>query len=460
MAWYSTPSTFSNQFGIDPLAVAQRSSITETDPVSNAAPPPPGNFSNLPQPPPPSNPPPPTQSAGWYADPWREGNWRWYDGQQWTAHIDQPRPVLQQPPGGSLGTAVSSTVPAGVQPASLSTNVKPRLPSFLSVPVVLAAIPSLGLLIIALFMSPFPTLLGLTTFFIVAPPLLWLDRLEPEPWSSKVHTFLWGAFVAGFISLVVNTTVASLTSESVAAVASAPIIEEITKALAIVWMVRRREIDGLIDGLVYAGWAALGFAMIENVSFFFLADEQDMLTEVFIGRAFATPFAHPLFTAWSGLAIGIAVRRRKPLWTATWGLLMAMGLHAAWNGSITIAENETGMVVAGIVLLSFVVLFILTTIGVVVLRNRDQKRYNMLAPAIAARYGVPLDRTQMLLNAPTRRDVRRALPNRRAKALLDAEASALTRLAAMLDYDGVPIPDQESRLVSALVAARGSGQSA
>ena len=454
MAFYSTPSTFSNQFGIDPLAVAQRSSITKTDPVSNAAPPPPGNFSNLAQPPPPRNPPPPTQSAGWYADPWREGNWRWYSGQQWTAHIDQPQPVRQPPPGGSVGTAFGATVAA-----SPSANAKPRLPSFLSVPVVLAAIPSLGLLIIALFMRPIPTLLGLTTFFIVAPPLLWLDRLEPEPWSSKAHTFLWGAFVAGFISLVVNTTVASFTSETVASVASAPVIEEITKALAIVWMVRRREIDGLIDGLVYAGWAALGFAMIENVSFFFLADEQDMLTEVFIGRAFATPFAHPLFTAWSGLAIGIAVRRRKPLWTATWGLLMAMGLHAAWNGSITIAENETGMVVAGIVLLSFVVLFILTTIGVVVLRNRDQKRYNMLGPAIAARYGVPLDRTQMLLNAPTRRDVRRALPNRRAKALLDAEASALTRLAAMLDYDGVPIPDQESRLVSALVAARGSGQS-
>ena len=130
-----------------------------------------------------------------------------------------------------MGTAFGATVAA-----SPSANAKPRLPSFLSVPVVLAAIPSLGLLIIALFMRPIPTFLGLTTFFIVAPPLLWLDRLEPEPWSSKAHTFLWGAFVAGFISLVVNTTVASLTSESVAGVASAPIIEEITKALAIVWI--------------------------------------------------------------------------------------------------------------------------------------------------------------------------------------------------------------------------------
>lgn len=336
---------------------------------------------------------------------------------------------------------------------------KPRLPSFLSVPVVLAAIPSIGLLIVALLQRPVPTLLGLTTFFIVAPPLLWLDRLEPEPWSSKIHTFLWGAFVAGFISLVVNTTVLTLTNETVAAVASAPIIEELTKTLAIVWMVRRREVDGLIDGLVYAGWSALGFAMIENVSFFFMAEEQSMLTEVFIGRALVTPFAHPLFTAWAGLAIGIAVRRRKPLWTATWGLLVAMAFHAAWNGSISIAASETGMVVAGIVLLSFVVLFLLTAVGVIVLRNRDQKRYNMLAPAIAARYGVPLDRAQMLLDGSKRRDVRRSLSTTQAKAQLDAESSALTRLAAMLDYDGMPVPDQEARLVTALAAAQGSGQS-
>ncbi len=402
--------------------------------------------------------PPPAQAPGWHADPWGEGNWRWFDGQQWTAHIDRPRPVLQPPPPAGLVVGGGVTPNLTTSPTPVDSK-KPRLPSFLSVPVVLAAIPSIGLLLIALVTSPFPTLLGLTTFFIVAPPLLWLDRLEPEPWSSKAHTFLWGAFVAGIISLVVNTTVATLTSETVAAVASAPIIEELTKTLAIVWMVRRREVDGLIDGLVYAGWSALGFAMIENVSFFFLADEQNMLTEVFIGRALATPFAHPLFTAWSGLAIGLAVRRRKPLWTATWGLLVAMGLHAAWNGSISIAESESGMVVAGIVLLSFVVLFVLTTIGVIVLRRRDQRRYNMLAPAIAARYGVPLDRAQMLLDASKRRDVRRALPNAQARVQLDAEASALTRLAAMLDYDGMPVPDQESRLVSALAAARGSGQS-
>lgn len=425
--------------------------------MTDSPPPSSGPLSNLPAPPQPQQPPPPQQPAGWYTDPWQQGNWRWFDGRAWTAHIDMPRAVMQQPPPPTISTLGTPGAVAPSAPAVGASTKKPMLPSFLSVPVVLAAIPSIALLVFALISSPIATLLGLTTFFIVAPPLLWLDRLEPEPWSSKIHTFLWGAFVAGIISLVVNTTVAGLASESVAAVASAPIIEEITKAAAIVWMVRRREVDGLIDGLVYAGWAALGFAMVENVSFFFLAREEGILVETFIGRALLTPFAHPLFTAWSGLAIGIAIRRRKPLWTAIWGLFLAMGSHAAWNGSLLLGETETGMVVTLFALLGFVVLFVLTVIGVIMLRARDQKRYNMLAPHVASRYGVPVDRALVLLDASQRSDARKALTSKEAKARFDAEASALTRLAAMLDFDGTPIPEQEAMLVTSLAAARSGG---
>ena len=199
-----------------------------------SASPPPSNRSDLPQPPPPTIPPAPsTKASGWHPDPWGEGRWRWYDGQQWTPHVNTPRPVLQPPPPEATTSGVSPMLTTPLVTVPVSPKNKPRLPSFLSVPVVLTAIPGLGLLLFSLVTSPFATFLGLTTFIVVAPPLLWLDRLEPEPWSSKVHTFLWGAFVAGFISLVVNTTVASLSSETVAAVVSAPIVEEITKMLAI-----------------------------------------------------------------------------------------------------------------------------------------------------------------------------------------------------------------------------------
>lgn len=320
---------------------------------------------------------------------------------------------------------------------------------------ILAAVPSIILLGIALFTNPKTVALGLAPILIVGPVLVWMDRLEPEPWSSRLHTFLWGAFVAGIISLVCNTLFAFVTgSEVAAAVVSAPFIEELTKAGGILWMVRRKEIDSIMDGLVYAGWAGLGFAVIEDVSYFYLADEQDILWETFVARAIFTPFAHPLFTAWTGLAIGVAVRSRKSLWTAIWGLVLAMASHAAWNGSLSLAETEGGVIVTGVVIIGFIVLFLATIIGVIVLQRRDQKRYVELLPHIASRYNLPPDRVVTLMTPSSRRTARKALPSKQAKQHFDDEASAVARLAAMLDHDGTAIPEHEARLVSKLVAAR------
>ena len=302
--------------------------------------------------------------------------------------------------------------------------------------------------------NPVAASLGLVPLFIVGPVLVSMDRLEPEPWSSRLHTFLWGAFVAGFISLCINTLVALATSETVAAVVSAPTIEELTKGAAILWMVRRKEVDSIMDGLVYAGWSALGFAFVENISYFYLADEQDLLVETFVGRALFTPFAHPLFTAWIGLAVGVAVRSRKSMATTVWGFLLAMGSHALWNGSLSLAETEGGMVVTGVVIILFVLLFIATIIGVIVLMRRETQRYLALAPHLAVRYGLAPDRVTTLLEPSHRRSARRALPDTTLRKRFDAEASAVVRLAAMFDHPSPPPPDHEARLVSQLAAAR------
>ncbi len=413
--------------------------MSVTPPSDSASPHPSPGWANQPTPQP-TPPPPPTQPAGWYPDPWAQAAWRWYDGRSWTAHLAE------------------QTAPT---PAVGETK-KPRLPSFLSIPVVLAAVPAIILLLIALIQNWVAVALGAVPLFIVAPVLIWMDRIEPEPWSSRLHTLLWGAFVAGFISLVVNTIFAIVagavtspaTGETLAAVISAPLIEEITKGAGILWMVRRKEVDSIMDGLVYAGWAGLGFAAIEDVSFFFLAAEQDLLLETFIGRAIFTPFAHPLFTAWTGLAIGWAVQRRKSLWHTLWGLALAIGSHAAWNGSITLAESEGGAIVAGVAIVGFILLFFATIIGVILLRRRDQKRYVELLPQIAIRYNLPPERIMMLLTPRSRSAARKALPDKAARQKFDCEASAVARLAALFDHQSQAPPEDEARLVSMLVNAR------
>ena len=165
----------------------------------------------------PTPPPPTTQPAAWYPDPWQHATWRWYDGSAWTAHTSTPL----------------ESVPAVEQK-------KPRLPSFLSVPVLICGLPSIAMLAYAAVTNLVPTLLGIVPLLIVVPVLVWMDRVEPEPWSSRLHTLLWGAFVAGLISLVFNTGFAFAVAAAIgdgaaaevwAAVISAPFIEEITNCL-------------------------------------------------------------------------------------------------------------------------------------------------------------------------------------------------------------------------------------
>ncbi|MCA1607790.1 MAG: PrsW family intramembrane metalloprotease, partial [Acidobacteria bacterium] len=106
---------------------------------------------------------------------------------------------------------------------------------------------------------------------------------------------------------------------------------------------RRHEFDGVVDGLVYAGLVAAGFAFVENILYFGRAFATDGLVgegggvvAVFILRGLLSPFAHPMFTAMIGIAIGLAVRRRNP---AAWmllgvvGYVMAVLLHGLWNAS-------------------------------------------------------------------------------------------------------------------------------
>ena len=109
---------------------------------------------------------------------------------------------------------------------------------------------------------------------VVVPVYLWVDRLEAEPVRYLVFAFLWGALCAAVGALILNTgfhllLVAAHTAnpDAVSAVVSAPVVEETLKGAAILLIAwrRRREFDGVIDGIVYAGMAGAGFAFSENI---------------------------------------------------------------------------------------------------------------------------------------------------------------------------------------------------
>jgi RsiW-degrading membrane proteinase PrsW (M82 family) len=181
--------------------------------------------------------------------------------------------------------------------------------------------------------------------------LLWIDRYESEPLWMLATSFFWGALVAVFIAIILNTIngaiVAAATSnvqigENFGAVISAPIVEEGSKAfiLLVLFLWKKDEFDGIVDGIVYAGMVGLGFAMTENILFYGRAVQggAGVLTFIFILRGMAAPFSHPLFTSMTGIGLGWSRQSNNgfiKLVTPVLGFMLAVLLHATWNGAAT-----------------------------------------------------------------------------------------------------------------------------
>ncbi len=364
-------------------------------------------------------------ASGWYADPWGTSPWRWWNGRAWTGHTYE------------------------------GAEHSPRLPAWLSPLVLGFGVLSVISAVILSFVAPIAVALGFVPLLIVYPALRWIDRVEPEPRASRIHALLWGATISAFVSGVVNSIVGLAAGTTVAAVVSAPLIEELTKGLGIVWAVRRREVDGVMDGVVYAGWIGLGFAIVEDFQYFAIAQDEDVLVATVVIRALLTPFLHPLFTAFAGLAIGRAVLGQKPLWTAWWGFVLAAGTHAAWNGSLSAAEaiGDGGGLLILVSFGGFFLLFVGTVLWARSLRRAEERHYNQIVPLLARRYGLAEHEIDRFGDWHAVLRERRRI-DRSHRAAYDAMHEALARLALFHVRVGHPDPADESRLLQQLQVAR------
>lgn len=183
-----------------------------------------------------------------------------------------------------------------------------------------------------------------TAIGIVVPVFLWVDRLEAEPLRWMLFAFLWGALVATLGAAVLNelgmAVFAGLRLDPLVAgaVLVAPAVEEALKALGVlvIFWVARREFNGVVDGIAYAGVTAAGFAFVENVLYLGSAYAElggEGLAGVFLLRVLMSPFAHPMFTVCFGIALGFVAHRRSVwrLLLPLGGYLAAVALHTLWN---------------------------------------------------------------------------------------------------------------------------------
>jgi len=221
------------------------------------------------------------------------------------------------------------------------------------------------LLLIGYDQGPVAFLIGLVAAAMPVPfyvtLVLWLDRYESEPAWLLAVAFFWGALVAVFFAIVINSlgsaVVGAAYGEEAAdffgLVVSAPLVEEGAKALALLALFfwRRDEFDGVLDGIVYAAMVGLGFAMTENVQYYGAAVLEGNALGVFLVRGLFSPFAHPLFTAMTGIGLGLVSRAPRPgarLLLPPLGFAVAVLLHAAWNSAAYFTDRfENGLIVVG-----------------------------------------------------------------------------------------------------------------
>ncbi|WP_309101964.1 PrsW family intramembrane metalloprotease [Microbacterium sp.] len=287
-----------------------------------------------------------------------------------------------------------------------------------------------------------------------------IDRWEPEPKRIVFFAIAWGAIAAIGLTLLVDlglTLLVGFRDDAMTAVIQAPIVEEFWKGLGVfvIYLTARRAFDGPVDGVVYGALVGAGFAFTENIQYFAISLIEgggEQLTVTFILRGLLSPFAHTMFTALTGFAIGLAARRHAgaggALGAGLVGMLGAILLHGFWNGSATFADFF------GLYFTLQVPLFIGFIIAVIALRREEARVTRLrLGDYAAAGWFTPEEVTMLATPAGRKTGLRWAASLRGDRRPLmrefirDSTALAAVRQRAMTGRDPLAAEDERALLI-------------
>lgn len=373
-----------------------------------------------------------------------------------------PSPLAQPPHGDGALVPPAAGVPAVPVPARRGR----RAPLWLFAPLILllAALAAYLLTFLGAEAAIVGALLALLPLAAVLLAIRIVDRWEPEPRSLVIFAVSWGAIAAVALSLLIDAAVAVTVGDigAASAVVQAPIVEELAKGIGvlIVFVIGRRAFDGPVDGVVYGALVGAGFAFTENIIYFatsFIEGGAAEASTTFFLRGILSPFAHVMFTAVTGFAVGVAARRGRAGSVAVafaWGLAGAMLLHGLWNAAAVYGDFLVLYVTLQ------VPLFVLFVVGIAMLRREEMRLTRTHLGAYAAAGWFTAAEVDMLATRggraralawsrgapPARRDAMRRL-------IADATALAAARQRAVSGRD--PHAAAEERIfLERTVAAR------
>ncbi len=219
-----------------------------------------------------------------------------------------------------------------------------------------------------------PTLVCWSLVFVLA------DRYRPQRLVVWYVTLGWGAAVATFISIHVNTWAAQQlavagngdpATSARAAIFIAPFVEEAAKAsvLFLIAMIARYRLTSQVSVIVLAGLSAAGFAFTENIIYYARAivyasenigvgDADAVVNQLVQVRGVWTSFGHPLFTMMTGIGVAIALRTRSKVvrvLAPLAGYGTAALLHMVFNSQATMNDEQGQLLLYWLVAVPLVV---------------------------------------------------------------------------------------------------------
>lgn len=182
------------------------------------------------------------------------------------------------------------------------------------------------------------------------------DLYKTGVFYTNVATLVCGA-IAYYVAAQINPALikAGWATRSQVIQITAPILEEVLKALILIYLVQRADFNYVVDGAIYGFGAGIGFAMIENIEYI-NANPKIALTVALV-RVFSTNLVHATASGMIGTAL--AYRRGdnnvlRGLLFVVLGYLLAISFHMGFNtmvnrGTFLVFAIAFGAIGAGLI---------------------------------------------------------------------------------------------------------------
>ncbi|MCZ7545157.1 MAG: PrsW family glutamic-type intramembrane protease [Anaerolineae bacterium] len=160
-----------------------------------------------------------------------------------------------------------------------------------------------------------------------------LDLFGTGKLSTVLICLAWGGTGAFFLA---NVTENLLQAQGVAYLSvvtvAAPVVEEVYKALVLIYFIRQPRFRYIVDGAVYGFAVGIGFGVMENL-FIYLPQNPNAVLVDTISRTLTAVLMHAGASALVGISLG-RLRRARSAGRAVWafaGVALAIASHYLYN---------------------------------------------------------------------------------------------------------------------------------